>query len=150
MTPIIAYRDKAQDLWRSLYTFTVMLPTEEVPARLLHLIDIRVSKLNGCRFCLIRHTNDALKDGESALRIAALDQWRASTLFSVPERRVLAWAEAMTLLDCGDADKAGLIHDLRQYFDDAAISRLTFAIAGINAWNRVAGAFYAHDGDPHD
>ncbi|MBI3446295.1 MAG: carboxymuconolactone decarboxylase family protein [Magnetospirillum sp.] len=144
MTPIIDYQTNAQDLWRGLYTVSVMLADDEVPSRLVHLVEIRASKINGCLFCLTYHTQEALKDGETPQRLAALEQWRDSPLFSEPERRVLAWTEAMTLLDCGDADKLSLITDLRRSFSDAAISRLTFAIAVINAWNRVAGAFYLH------
>ncbi len=150
MNPIINYRIMAPDLYRSLRAFTLALPTDQVPGQLLHLIDLRVSQINGCRFCLELHTEEARREGESLERIEALVHWRDSALFTDSERCAFEWADAMTRLDRDDHGRQDLITALREHFDDGAISRLTFAIAGINAWNRIAGAFHRHDGELAD
>ena len=65
---------------------------------LLELVKIRASQINGCAFCLVMHTNDARKHGESDDRMHLLDAWREAPVFSERERAALAWAEAVTLV----------------------------------------------------
>ena len=40
--------------------------------KLVELVKIRASQLNGCAFCLKLHTQDAIKHGESADRLAVV------------------------------------------------------------------------------
>ncbi len=64
--------------------------------RLLLLVKIRVSQINGCAYCLHMHTEDARKLGESEARLYLLDAWHESNLYSDRERAALAWAESLT------------------------------------------------------
>jgi AhpD family alkylhydroperoxidase len=108
--------------------------------RLMHLIKIRASQINGCAYCLHMHTADALKAGETAERIFLLDAWRESKMYTPRERAALAWTEALTrLADTGapDADFEGL----KAHFSEEQIVWLSVLIGAINTWNRLAVGF---------
>ena len=61
---------------------------------LLELVKIRASQINGCAFCLVMHTNEARKLGETDDRMHLLNAWREVPVFSERERAALAWVEA--------------------------------------------------------
>jgi AhpD family alkylhydroperoxidase len=64
--------------------------------KLITLVEIRVSQINGCAYCLHMHTEKARKLGESEVRLYLLDACRESTLYSAREQMALAWAESLT------------------------------------------------------
>src|SRR5579863_4222841 len=63
---------------------------------LIELINMRVSQINGCAFCLAMHFADARKNGESEARLHLLPAWREAPLYTERERAALTWAEALT------------------------------------------------------
>jgi AhpD family alkylhydroperoxidase len=63
---------------------------------LIELLNVRISQINGCAYCLDLHVGDAVKNGESARRLAVLSAWRDTELFTEKERTVLTLAEAIT------------------------------------------------------
>ena len=114
---------------------------------LIELVKMRASQINGCAFCLDKHSKDARANGESEQRLYLLDAWHESSLYSPRERTALAWTEAVTRIDrthAPDADYAAL----RQHFSDKEIVDLTFLVGLINLWNRLAVSMrYAHPVD---
>ena len=86
------------------------------------------------------HCKEAKIHGEQELRIYHIPIWRESTLFSDTERAALEWTEAVTKLSAhGVSDE---VYDrVRAQFSDTQISELTFAVAVINAWNRLNISF---------
>lgn len=108
-----------------------------VDRRLLHLIKLRASQINGCAFCIGMHTDEALRDGESTERLTLLDAWEESSLYSESERAALAWAEEVTLIADTGASKQSF-EALKDHFSEEEIGWLTFAIVQINGWNRIA------------
>ena len=66
--------------------------------RLTELVKIRAPQINGCAFCLHRHTAGARKLCETEERLYLLDAWRESPLYSERERAALGWTEALTLV----------------------------------------------------
>jgi AhpD family alkylhydroperoxidase len=111
-----------------------------VEPRLLHLLKLRASQINGCAFCIDMHVKEALADGEDPQRLHLLAAWRESPLYDERERAVLAWTEALTLLaqtGAPDADYGRL----REHFSEVEIVNLTAAIGMINLWNRWALGF---------
>lgn len=103
---------------------------------LLELVKIRVSQLNGCAFCIAMHVPLARRHGISEDRMHMLAVWREAPVFSPAERAALAWAEALTHLTGGDVDDA-VYGEICRHFSDREVSDLSFAIAEINAWNRL-------------
>jgi AhpD family alkylhydroperoxidase len=108
-----------------------------VDRKLLHLIKLRASQINGCAFCLAMHTDEALRDGEPTERLTLLDAWEESTLYSEKERAALAWAEEVTLIADSGASRE-TFDGLKEHFSEEEIGWLTLAVVQINAWNRIA------------
>ena len=104
--------------------------------RLLELVKIRVSQMNGCVYCLDMHTKDARANGEVEQRMYSLVAWRESPWYTAKERAALAWAEALTRIEQGVSDD--VYEALKEYFDDRQIVGLTSAVITINSWNRWA------------
>jgi AhpD family alkylhydroperoxidase len=110
---------------------------QHVDRRLLHLVKLRASQINGCAFCLAMHTDEALRDGEPTERLTLLDAWEESTLYSEKERAALAWVEEVTLIADSGASKESF-DALKAHFSEEEIGWLTLAAVQINAWNRIA------------
>jgi len=105
--------------------------------KLVLLVKIRVSQINGCAYCLHMHTLDARKLGESEARIYLLDAWHESELYSDRERAALAWAESLTNISTTHAPD-DVYEQVRRQFSEKEVADLSIAIAMINAWNRLA------------
>lgn len=110
---------------------------QHVESKLLHLVKLRASQINGCAFCLAMHTDEALRDGEPVERLTLLDAWEESTLYSGKERAALAWIEEVTLIADSGASKESF-DALKAHFNEEEIAWLTLAAVQINSWNRIA------------
>ncbi|MBT9500393.1 MAG: carboxymuconolactone decarboxylase family protein [Burkholderiaceae bacterium] len=105
--------------------------------QLIELVQSRVSQINGCAFCLDMHTRILRESGEGWQRINSLSTWREVGLYSARERAALNWAEVMTrLADHSGQDAA--FEALKLQFSDQEIVELSWTIALINGWNRMA------------
>ncbi len=111
--------------------------------KLHHIIDIRVSLMNDCQFCINMHTKEALEGGDSEARVAALKHWQNSDLFDAREKAALAWAEVLTRAG-SQAEIDAVYDDLAPHFDKEEAALLTMVVAHINAWNRIGIASYVH------
>lgn len=102
------------------------------------LVTVRVSQLNGCRFCIDINSATLLKRGVPSEKIAVLNSWQKSDLFTDQERVALEYAEAVTLRS--DAIDEGLMERLKKCFDDDAIVELTALIAFQNLSSKFNSA----------
>lgn len=105
---------------------------------LMSLLDLRVSQINGCAFCVDMHARELRQHGESWQRLNSLLTWRETALYSARERAALAWAEALTRLPEGHAGHDAAFEGLREHFNEQEIVELSWSVAQINAWNRMA------------
>lgn len=101
--------------------------------KLIELIRLRISQINGCAFCCRLHARDAVNAGESADRLAVLAAWWESQYFSDTERAALALAEEVNELSGAVADD-----DESDLLDAAQISAISWLTIVMGAWNRVA------------
>ena len=115
--------------------------------KLILLVKIRVSQINGCAYCLHMHTEHARKLGESDMRLHLLDAWHESHLYSPRERAALAWAESLTkIADTHAPDD--VYRNARRQFSEKELTDLSIGIGMINAWNRLCiGARAVHPSD---
>ena len=109
---------------------------------LLELVKIRASQINGCAYCLVMHTNEARKQGETDDRMHLLNAWGEAPVFSERERAALAWVEAVTLVSDGHVPDA-VYETVKKHFSEKEIVDLTMAIVAINGWNRLTVSFRA-------
>jgi AhpD family alkylhydroperoxidase len=103
----------------------------------VELINVRVSQVNSCAYCLDLHSKAALRAGESTQRLNVLAAWRDTALFTPAERAALALAEAIT--DATDAaGQESAYEAARQELTDDQISAAAWVAITINAFNRVS------------
>ena len=107
-----------------------------LPVELLELINLRVSQINGCAFCIDMHTRDLLKHDVKIDKIALLPVWdEVPALFTTQERAALAWAETVTRVEqtkVPDADYQQALSAL----GEQVLADVTVAVALMNAFNR--------------
>lgn len=108
--------------------------------KLKSLIELRVSQINGCTYCICLHSNEARNLGESQQRLDCLITWKESLLFSDREMAALAWAESVTNIstETGIEDKLTML--LNQFSEVEAVD-LTLIISLMNCMNRLAISF---------
>jgi AhpD family alkylhydroperoxidase len=102
------------------------------------LLTVRVSQINHCRFCVDINVATLLKRGIGEDKLWALEDWRASNLFSERERIALEYAEAMTRSDLEVTDE--LMARLKRQFDDDAILESTALFAFQNLSSKFNAA----------
>lgn len=134
------YMKASPEAYKAMAQMEGVVRRSGIDPKLLELIKIRASQLNGCAFCIDMHTKDARFKGENEQRIYALDAWRETPFFTEKERAALAWTEAITNIQIGHAAD-GVYEELSRNFSEEERVNLTLAITTINAWNRIAIGF---------
>ncbi len=104
--------------------------------KLLDLVRMRASQINGCAYCLDMHSKDARAAGETEQRLYGLDAWRETPYYSERERAALEWTEALTLITEGHVPD-DVFERVRQQFSEDELAHLSLAIVAINGWNRL-------------
>ncbi|MGY4622901.1 carboxymuconolactone decarboxylase family protein [Bradyrhizobium sp. USDA 4486] len=126
----------APDVVKALMGVEEALASGGIEPGLAMLVKLRASQINGCAFCINMHVKEAIKGGDSNMRLHMLSAWRESPLFSDRERAALQWTETLTQVagtGAPDADYAAL----EAQFNEKEIGYLTMMIGSINVWNRV-------------
>jgi AhpD family alkylhydroperoxidase len=114
--------------------------------KLLHLVEMRASQINGCAYCLDMHSKDARVAGETEQRLYGLEAWREAPYYSDRERAALEWTEAVTLVSATHVPDSAY-EVVRAQFSEDEIKTLTLAAAMINMWNRLNVALRTVPGD---
>ena len=137
MSTRVDYVKAAPAAYKAAGQLDMALKTSGLEYSLFELVKTRASQINGCAYCVHMHTSDAMKHGETAMRLFMLNAWRESSLYTPRERAALAWTESLTrIADKGAPDDQ--YEALKQHFSEAEIANLTILIGMINLWNRVA------------
>ena len=116
------------------------LHQSDLDKRLLGLIQLRASQINGCAYCVEIHTLDLEALNEQPARLHLLPVWREAGVYTEAERAALAWTEALTQLHAGRVMEDHY-QTLLQHYPPRTILQITFAIVAINGWNRLSVAF---------
>jgi AhpD family alkylhydroperoxidase len=137
MQPRIDYLNFAPEAQKSLYALEKYLATCGLDHKLLHLLKLRASQINGCAFCIDMHSKDARALGETEQRLYSLDAWRETPFYTDQERAALAWVESVTLVSETHVPDA-VYEEVKKHFSEKEIVDLTLLAATINMWNRLA------------
>ncbi len=108
--------------------------------KLKALVELRVSQINGCAFCIDLHSTEARKLGEHAQRLDCLPVWREVSFYSDREKAAFAWAEAVTLVSQTHVPD-DVYAEAKAYFTDKELVELTAIIGAMNVWNRISISF---------
>jgi len=136
----IDYRKAAPEGFQAMRDLDGYAKTSGLERKLLELVRMRASQINGCAYCLDMHSKDARANGESEQRLYVLDAWRESPFYTPRERAALAWTDVVTRISRqGVPDE--LYEEVRAQFSEKEIVDLTIAVIAINGWNRLAISF---------
>jgi AhpD family alkylhydroperoxidase len=137
--------EKGMGAVKALFGLTNYIKKGKIDQQLAHLIEFRVSQINGCAYCLDMHWKDAVALGESEQRLYGLSAWRESPYYTERERAALAWAEAVTKAYVPDE----VYREAESQFTDEELVDLTIVATTINTWNRLNLAFPNEVGSYH-
>lgn len=141
MTQRINYNEVAPRGVKALAGVHVYVSQTGLAPALLAAVNLRVSLINGCAYCIDMHSRELRDLGVSNDKIALVPVWHeAGDLFDAREKAALAWAETVThVATTGVPDTA--YQDVSAHFDDKELVDLTIAIGLMNAYNRMAISF---------
>ncbi|WP_016997605.1 carboxymuconolactone decarboxylase family protein [Kocuria atrinae] len=126
--------------WRAINSFSrkVAAANEEaeIPRSVTELLNVRVSQINGCAYCLNMHVRQAREAGVTDQQLAVLPAWRETQVFSPLERSALTIAEATTELDHSTLHQE--LTSARETLTDKQFSALQWSAIAINAFNRIS------------
>ncbi|MGA2232000.1 MAG: carboxymuconolactone decarboxylase family protein [Tepidisphaeraceae bacterium] len=147
MSAAISYWTISPEAVKALGAISRYVGSCGLEPKLVNLVYLRVSQINGCAYCCDMHTHDALEAGEKPQRLHVVAAWReADNLFNEAERAALAWAEALTRFPDATAPVVAARDtawaDLVKHYSEKQAVDLTFAISAMNAWNRIAIGFH--------
>jgi AhpD family alkylhydroperoxidase len=115
-------------------------------SKLLDLVRMRASQINGCAYCLDMHSKDARANGETEQRLYGLNAWYESPYYSDRERAALEWTEALTLVS--ETHVPDEVYErVREQFSEDELAHLSLAVVAINGWNRLNVAARTVPGD---
>ncbi|WP_167630496.1 carboxymuconolactone decarboxylase family protein [Listeria valentina] len=133
----IDYANTAKGAYSVMMEMEKYLKTSHLDPKLLQLVKIRASEINGCGYCLNMHTKEARNAGESEQRLYCVSAWRECTFYTDAEQAALELCESITLIPAKGVPDA-LYERVRKYFDENDYVDLLFAINQINCWNRLS------------
>ena len=141
MTQRLDHNALAPDGMKALGALYGYVRRSGLPDRLVDLVYLRASQINGCAYCIDMHTRDLVKAGVGAETLALVSVWReAGAVFDARERAALAWTESVTAVSqtgAPDADYAAAA----AVFTPKELVDLTLAIGLMNTYNRLAIGF---------
>lgn len=133
----LSYWTLSPEAYKGFSATKKALENSSLGISLIELVCLRISQINGCAFCLEMHAKSLRAGGAEEAKLDSLAGWRVSDNFTERERAALTWAESLTQVDqthAADED----YQPLQAHFSDVEISDLSFAIALMSAFNRLA------------
>ncbi|WP_030512414.1 carboxymuconolactone decarboxylase family protein [Microbispora rosea] len=109
-----------------------------VDPRVLELVHLRASQINGCSPCVFAGVASAKKHGETDERLHSVVAWRETPFFTEAERAALALTEAATRIQDGAPGVTDEIWEAAAaHFDDGQLSAIILNVAMTNFFNRI-------------
>ena len=136
-TPRLDYNAKAPGVYKAMDALDEYVAGCGLESSLVLLVQLYVSQINGCAYCVDMHWKQLKASGESDVRLYSLSVWRDSPYYSDRERAALMWAEGVTLVATNHLPDA-LYREVSPHFSESMLADLTLAIVAINGWNRLS------------
>jgi AhpD family alkylhydroperoxidase len=121
---------------KAMINLSASVKQSSLGPRLVELVNLRVSQINGCGVCVDMHWRDLIKQDVDPRHLNAIAGWREAPFFSERERAALGWAEAVNALPQRD-DTDAAYAELEQHFSPNEIAELGYAISVIKGWNML-------------
>lgn len=136
----ITYQELPSEMFEKLSAIEDYIKESPLEFKLLELMKLRVSQLNGCAYCVDMHYKELKHARETELRLSSVCVWEETPYFSEKEKAVLTFAESLTRINSKPLDDK-VFNSLLSFFNKTEISYLSLAITQINTWNRLMKAF---------
>lgn len=127
----------SQDALRALYILGNYMNKSDIEHNLREMIEVRISQINGCAYCLDMHWKIARSLGESEQRLYGLSAWRESPYYTSRERAALAWAEAVAVSHVPN----DVYREASAHFSEKDLVDITMLVNLIGSWNRLNVSF---------
>ena len=139
-TARLPYYQLAPKAFQGLLDTSAAVHKGSLGSRLVDLVLLRLSQINGCGYCIDMHWRDLIRLEVDSRHLNALAGWREAPFFSERERAALRWAELVNATPHSDASDEEFAR-LKAHLTDVEIAELGFTIAVINAWNLLNVSF---------
>jgi len=135
MKPRKKFQDVDPDALKPMLALEKYLSTTQLSVRHKDLIKIRTSQLNGCSYCVDKHTEEARANGETERRLYNLTSWNETPFFTEDEQAILALTEQVTFITNRVSDE---VYDRAvKLLGEKYVTQAMMAIVTMNAWNRI-------------
>lgn len=113
------------------------LGQSELEPTIKALVELRVSQINGCAFCLGLHSDIAHRRAIPQRKLDQLAGWRDSSEFTLQEGAALGLAEEISRI--GDGRRVGdeTWRQARAVFSDEELASLIYVVGLIQFWNMM-------------
>jgi AhpD family alkylhydroperoxidase len=145
MKPRLNIAGVAPAAYHAMLGLEKFIHQSSIEPKLVHMLKLRASQINGCAYCLDMHWKDARAVGETEQRLYGLDAWREAPYYSDRERLALELTEAITDITDGHVPDE-LYERARKQFSEKELVELTMIAVAINGWNRLAITFRSEAG----
>jgi AhpD family alkylhydroperoxidase len=135
MEPRKKFQDVDPDALKAMLALEKYLSTTQLSVRHKDLIKIRTSQLNGCSYCVDKHTGEARANGETERRLYNLTSWNETPFFTEDEQAILALTEQVTFITNRVSDE--VYNRAVKLLGEKYVTQAMMAIVTMNAWNRI-------------
>ncbi|MBB5360021.1 AhpD family alkylhydroperoxidase [Rhodanobacter sp. ANJX3] len=135
--PRLSYQTLSPEAYQGLSATKKALNKSSLGKTLVELVYLRISQINGCAYCLEMHTKSLRAAGVPDAKLDALAGWHASSHFDERERAALEWTESLVNVAQTHAPDKDF-DAVKAHFSDTEMADLSFAIALMSAFNRLA------------
>ncbi|WP_172382034.1 carboxymuconolactone decarboxylase family protein [Streptomyces sp. MNP-20] len=126
------------DVWTAIQHLHKAIAAGGVDPKLLALVHVRASQINGCSACVHAGVTAGKKAGETDERLHGVAAWRETPFYTDAERAALALAEGATRLQDGAEGVTDAAWDeVNAHFTEEQIGALNLEIALTNFFNRI-------------
>jgi AhpD family alkylhydroperoxidase len=127
------YREIAKETIAHLYKAHTSIRKSGIDEKLIALVELRVSQINGCAYCCSYHARELSNFGIEQDTINRLPGWKHTHAFDDRQKLVLEWAEAIL----ENREHQSIKEKLKEHFTDREIIELTASITLMSALNKL-------------
>lgn len=128
------YKEIAKETIGNLYKAHNSIRKSGIDEKLIALVELRVSQINGCAYCCSYHAKELSDFGFEQDVINRLPGWKHTNAFNNQQKLVLEWAEAIIY---SRDDWQNIKSKLIEQFTEREIVELTASITLMNTLNKL-------------
>jgi AhpD family alkylhydroperoxidase len=135
----IGFENIPAEIYHSMSTAQGAISGSDLPKELTELVNVYISSINGCAYCIDMHMKEALHAGIELQKLYSLVVFEEVNYFSELELASLRWARELTNIQ--SSELSDTFDALNEYLNTNDIAMLTLSINHMNNWNRIMKGF---------